>query len=68
MGACFPKSPTCGEVNPNTKIFDVCCGGQEIIEHSEVDGSGEEKEPINVAFPEPITIFRCLLANHFRYS
>ena len=45
MGACFPKSPTCGEVNPNTKLFNVCCGGQVIIEHSEVDGSGEEKEP-----------------------
>ena len=27
-----------------------------------------KKEPINVAFPEPIAIFRCLLTNHFRYS
>ena len=48
MGACFPKSPTCGEVNPNTKLFNVCCGGQVIIEHSEVDGvnnnNGEEEE------------------------
>ena len=47
MGACFPKSPTCGEVNLNTKVFNVCCGGQVIIEHSEVDGAdndGEENE------------------------
>ena len=45
MGACFPKSPTCGEVNPNTKLFNVCCGGQVIIEHSEVDGNSEGEEP-----------------------
>ena len=39
MGACLPKSPACGEVRPNTKLFNVCCGGQVIIEHSEVDGA-----------------------------
>ena len=47
MGACLPKSLTCGEVNPNTKLFNVCCGGQVIIENSEVDGTdkdGEEAE------------------------
>ena len=33
MGACFPKSPTCGEVNPSTKLFNVCCGGRVIIEN-----------------------------------
>ena len=38
MGACFPKTPTCGEVNPNTKLFNVCCGGKVIIENSELDG------------------------------
>ena len=39
MGACLPKSPACGEVRPNTKLFNVCCGGQVIIGHSEVDGA-----------------------------
>ena len=38
MGACFPKTPTCGEVNPNTKLFNVCCGGKVVIENSELDG------------------------------
>ena len=44
MGACLPKSPTCGEVNPSTKLFNVCCGGRVIIENSEIDGvNGHEK-------------------------
>ena len=42
MGACLPKSPSCGEVRPNTKLFNVCCGGQVIIERSEVDGKDGE--------------------------
>ena len=44
MGACLPKSPSCGEVQPNTKLFNVCCGGQVIIEHSQVDGTDGENE------------------------
>ena len=45
MGACLPKSPTCGEVNPSTKLFNVCCGGRVIIENSEIDGvNGHKKE------------------------
>ena len=44
MGACLPKYPTCGEVNPSTKFFNVCCGGRVIIENSEIDGLNEEKE------------------------
>ena len=44
MGACLPKTPTCGEVNPSTKFFNVCCGGQVIIENSEIDGIDGEKE------------------------
>ena len=42
MGACLPKSPSCGEIKPNTKLFNVCCGGQVIIEHSDVDGKDGE--------------------------
>ena len=33
MGACLPKYPSCGEVNPSTKFFNVCCGGKVVIEH-----------------------------------
>ena len=44
MGACLPKIPTCGEVNPSTKFFNVCCGGKVVIEHSEIDGIDEQKE------------------------
>ena len=45
MGACFPKTPTCGEVNPNTKLFNVCCGGKVVIENSELDGvDGENND------------------------
>ena len=45
MGACLPKYPTCGEVNPSTKLFNVCCGGRAIIENSEIDGvNGHKKE------------------------
>ena len=41
----FPKSPTCGEVNPNTKLFNVCCGGKVVIENSELDGvDGENND------------------------
>ena len=44
MGACLPKSPTCREVNPSTKLFNVCCGGRVIIENSEIDGVNGRKE------------------------
>ena len=44
MGACLPKSPTCGEVNPSTKLFNVCCGGWVIIENSKIDGANGRKE------------------------
>ena len=44
MGACLPKSPTCGEVNPSTKFFNVCCGGRVVIENSEIDGVNGRKE------------------------
>lgn len=44
MGACLPKTPTCGEVNPSTKLFNVCCGGRVIIENSEIDGVNGRKE------------------------
>ena len=44
MGACLPKSPTCREVNPSTKLFNVCCGGRVIIENSEIDGANGRKE------------------------
>ena len=44
MGACLPKTPTCGEVNPSTKLFNVCCGGRVIIENSEIDGVNGCKE------------------------
>ena len=44
MGLCLPKSPTCHEVNPNTKLFNVCCWGQLTIEHSEIDGVNEEEK------------------------
>ena len=43
MGACFPKTPTCGEVNPSTKLFNVCCGGKVIIENSQLDGQDDDK-------------------------
>ena len=46
MGACLPKSPTCEEINPSTKLFNVCCGGQVIIENSEIDGVDERKEEL----------------------
>ena len=44
MGLCLPKSPTCHDVNPNTKLFNVCCGEQLTIEHSEIDGVNEEEK------------------------
>ena len=44
MGACLPKTPTCGEVTPSTKLFNVCCGGRVIIENSEIDGVNGRKE------------------------
>ena len=44
MGACIPKSPTCGEVKPSTKVFNVCCGGWVIIENSKIDGANGRKE------------------------
>ena len=44
MGACLPKSPTCGEVNPSTKLFYVCRGGRVIIENSEIDTLNGHKE------------------------
>ena len=40
MGACTSKlTPTCGEINPKTKLFCTCCRGQVIIDHSNVDGA-----------------------------
>ncbi len=39
MGACFPKSLVTDEVNPNTKLFNVCCGGTVNIERANVDGA-----------------------------
>ena len=44
MGLCLPKPPTCHEVNPETKLFNVCCGGQLNIENSEIDGVNEEEK------------------------
>ena len=43
-GACLRKYPSCGEVNPSTKFFNVCCGGKVVIEHSEIDCIDEQKE------------------------
>ena len=40
MGACISKpTPTCGEINPKTKLFCTCCRGQVIIDRSNVDGA-----------------------------
>ena len=44
MGACLPKIPTCGEVNPSTKFFNVCCYGQVVIQNSEIDGINGQNE------------------------
>ena len=43
MGACFLKYPTCGEVNPSTRFFNVCCYGRIIIQNSEIDGMDKMK-------------------------
>ena len=46
IGACLSKSPTCEEINLNTKLLNVCCGGRVIIENSEIDGVNERKEEL----------------------
>ena len=43
MGACFPKTLTCGEVNLSIKFFNVCCGGKVIIDNSQLDGKDDNE-------------------------